>query len=272
MAIKNYQTEFVFIILTYSNTSGMIHVLDLLNKYYPQKPIVIENNNKKVVVEKVMDLGKIKNPIVIENNEKNLGFAAACNKAARLAKQKFNPSYFVFLNDDVDFKSDWITPCIRQLKKNRWIATSPVLYKIDGKIENAGYTVLPQGKIKLIKKITDSSPIDGISATSLIFKSGIFLKLNGFDEKFFAYLEDVDLCLRAKKKGLRFGVTKEASIMHEGQKTSSKFKTRKAYLDFRNWFFLILKNWDRKTLILHFPSILAERSRNFWGIVKALFL
>ncbi len=248
MDTKNSRPDFVFIIPTLTNVEGLKHVLVLLKKIYPERPF-----------------------IVMDNKLKNVGFAKACNDGARKAQKSFSPGYLVFLNDDVDFTSDWVNECIVTMRKNDWIASSPILMSSKKSIENAGYIVLPYGKVRLITGPHNSEKIDGISATALIFEAKSFFKLGGFDERFFAYLEDVDLFLRAKKQGFSFGVTKSATVSHEGQKTSAKFKVKKAWLDFKNWILVIGKNWSREELKKYWWSIFVERLRNLSGVIKAFF-
>ncbi len=270
MNTKNSLTDFVFIIPTLTNKRGLLDVLSLLDKFYSKKPIVIVNNDKSAALEKMVNLKKYKNSILVINNNKNTGFAKACNEGAKLAKKKINPNYFIFLNDDTFFYEDWVEKCIKEIRRKHWIATSPLILNTDGTIQNAGFTILPLGKVKLIKKINRLARIDGIPATALVIKSDIFLKMSGFDENFFAYLEDVDLCLRLKKKGYKFGITTKAQVYHEHMTTSSKMKPFKAYLDFRNWFLVIIKNWSREEIVSNFPAIFIERLRNLWAVVKSL--
>jgi hypothetical protein len=260
MSTKKSHAEFVFIIPTLSNSRGLKNVIAKIKQIYDDVPIVIANNSQKEINEKA----------VVLNFEKNYGFARACNLAAYKARELYKPTYLIFLNDDVDFDSNWIAPCIKKLKKTRWIATTPVLIKTNGSVENCGYRVLPYGRIELFLDKTPSSVLDGLTAAALVFDTKIFFKLSGFDERFFAYLEDVDLFLRAKRKGYKFGVTNEVAVTHEGQVTSNKFGYKKAVLDFRNWILVILKNWSFRDLILNLPSILMERIRNLSGIIKAI--
>ncbi len=247
MAIRNSQPKFVFIIPTLSNVEGLKHVRGLLAKFYPHAQL-----------------------IVIDNSVNNLGFAKACNDGAKQAR-RFSPDYLLFLNDDVDFNSDWVTSCIGKMKKNKWAACSPVLMKSATIIENAGYVILPYGRAKLITDLKSSEKIDGLSATALVFEARAFAKLGGFDERFFAYLEDIDLFLRAKKQALRFGVDKQSRVYHQGQVTSSQFKVTKAWLDFRNWIRVINKNWGREEWKKYRWQIFVERLRNLSGIIKAFF-
>ena len=102
-----------------------------------------------------------------------------------------------------------------------------------------------------------------------MIKTDVFRSLNGFDKRFFAYLEDVDLFLRLKKAGFTFGVAQEIKVIHNHLTTSSKMGNFKAKMDLRNWYFLIIKNWDKKTILQNLAAILLERWRNLSGYLKA---
>ncbi len=271
MSTKNSQPKFVFIIPTLSNKSGLENLIQNINNFYSDIPVIVVNNSANKELGTQLHVRGVKNRLVFINQDVNTGFARACNDGAKRAAELFRPKYFVFLNDDTLFTQDWLKKCLLTMEKNKWVATTPLLTDLKGRIENVGYTVLPYGKVRLIKNAQNKEKIDGISATALIFQAEQFVQLGGFDERFFAYLEDVDLFLRAKKKGFRFGVTKSASVHHEGQKTSVKMQSKKAWLDFRNWILLIAKNWSREDLIKYFPKILLERVRNFSGLIKTLF-
>ena len=270
MNIKNYRNKYCFVIPTFTNTKGLINLLDSLNNFYPEYPAVIINNNKALNLEKIIPFKKLQNKIIILNQSKNTGFAKACNDGARRASKIFKPDYLVFLNDDISFDSDWVGKCLVTILKNKWIAISPLLIKKDNSIENCGYKILPIGKVRLITDLKSNETPDGLSATALIFKTEVFFKLKGFDERFFAYLEDVDLFLRAKTQGYKFGVCKETKVKHLGQETSSKMNVKKAYLDFKNWILIISKNWSREEIRKNMSGILIERMRNLWGIIKTV--
>lgn len=271
MNIKNFQPDFVFIIPTLSNKSGLENLIQNINNFYSDLPVIVVDNSANKGLETQLHVLDIRNRLVFINQAVNTGFAKACNDGAKKALELFRPKYFVFLNDDTLFTQDWLEKCLSKMEKNKWVATTPILTDFKGRIENVGYIVLPYGKVRLIKNVQSKEKIDGISATALVFQAEKFLQLGGFDERFFAYLEDIDLFLRVKKQGFRFGVTKNVSVHHEGQKTSDKMKSKKAWLNFRNWILLIAKNWSREDLIKYFPRILVERVRNFSGVIKALF-
>ncbi len=271
MNTKNYQNKITFIIPTLTNTDGLIKVLKLLSEFNENDNVVVVNNNKKKNLNDILPLNGLKNKIVIIDQNKNTGFAKACNDGAKKARELFNPEYLLFLNDDVSFKNNFVNECIEQMNKKKWVATSPVLMKTTGEVENCGYKVLSYGKIQLITSASSTEKVDGLSATALIFSTDSFFRLNGFDERFFAYLEDVDLFLRAKRLNIKFGVCKNVRIYHKGQETSSHMSVKKAYLDFKNWILIIAKNWSREDLVKNLPEIILERGRNLFGLIKVIF-
>jgi GT2 family glycosyltransferase len=268
--MKNYQNSFCFVIPTLSNIQGLINLLGLLKRFYPEYPAIVINNNQNNKLERMVSGIKTSDKLFILNQPYNTGFAKACNDGAKKAKELFDPKCLVFLNDDVLFNEDWVKKCVEEMERKKWVAVTPVLIKKDNSVENCGYRILPFGKAELITDLQSNEKPDGLSATALIFKTDVFFKLKGFDERFFAYLEDVDLFLRLKKNGYKFGVCRKASVKHLGQETSSKMSAKKAYLDFKNWILLISKNWSREEIKKNFPQIIIERLRNAWGIIKSV--
>lgn len=219
--------------------------------------------------------------IIIDNSKKNLGFAGGVNKGVKAAKTK----WLLILNDDIEFKDDKILLyLIKVAEKKKLDAVSPILRNPNGEIENYGYKVLPYGRIQLIKnpkseirntKQTQNSKLkilnsdtDGLTAACLLIKSSVFKKLKGFDEKFFAYLEDVDFFLRFKKAGYKMGIVKDVEVIHNHMTTSKTMGNFKQKQDMINWWRLYFKHQDRFKFDLAF---IIERLRNLSGFVKASF-
>lgn len=270
MSTKNYQTKFAFIIPTLNNREGLRMVLqDIANKY-PYAHVVLVNNSSNSV-EDVSNSSTLQ--ILNLSQNRNTGFAKACNDGAKAAREHFNAEYLIFLNDDIRFTSDWVEDCIKTMVAKKWFATTPLLKKPDGSFENVGYKVLPKGKILELQATRNGlqESVDGLTAAALVVRSDDFFSLKGFDERFFAYLEDVDFFLRAKKNGKKFGTTTSSFVIHQGQGTSSRMKTFKAWLDFKNWYLLIYKHWKREDYLKHGVDIAVERLRNISGLIKSIF-
>lgn len=266
MSIKNSHSNIACIIPTLHNREGVLQLLSDLKEHHPTTPVIVVNNNRESFSETMNH----QSLIVIEEH-RNTGFAKACNDGARAAEKYFQSKYLAFINDDIQFSQPWLDVCTIELEKRKWFATTPLIRQADGSPENVGYRVLPQGKVLLSKSLnSSSSDLDGLTAAALVVRQDVFEKLHGFDERFFAYLEDVDLFLRAKKHGYRFGTTQSVSVTHRGQGTSSSMPVRKRWLDLRNWYLLMYKNWDMQTVAKHLPQIFIERLRNLSGLLKAL--
>lgn len=251
------------IIPTMTNNQGLFKLISQLKKIKDIEILIVDNkpNDKK--------RKKLKNFIYLPQT-KNLGFAKAVNLASKKAKGE----WLLILNDDIEqLTEDLINKMLTFAQKNHFDAVCPVLKKKTGEVENYGYKVLPIGRIQLITK--NQSPItshqlDGLTAACLFIKKQVFEKIGSFDESFFAYLEDVDLFLRLKKKGFIFALNPNVFVIHNHMATSSKMGFFKEKQDFVNWIRVIIKNWGLKKIILHLPGILIERGRNLSGLIKKI--
>jgi len=251
------------IIPTLTNTSGLFKLVNELQDLKDIEIIIIDN---KPTDEKKK---KLKNFIYLPQ-QKNLGFARAVNIGAKKAVGE----WLLILNDDIEqITQKLIKKMLDFAQKNHLDAVSPVLKKTTGEIENYGYQVLPIGKVKLITsnpQPATSNEIDGLTAACLFIKKYVFEKIYGFDDQFFAYLEDVDLFLRLKKQGFKFGVDPSTFVIHNHMTTSSKMGYFKEKQDFVNWIRVILKNWGVKKIIRHLPGIIIERGKNLSGLIKKI--
>jgi len=260
--------------------------------------------------------------------EKNLGFAKGVNEGAKYARTKWmlilnddiefgdkiinyksqitNKSQISKLksqNGISNLKNNPIERLVEYAEENGLWAVTPVLRNPNGEVENVGYRVLPIGRIELAKEILNSkiqdpnksqisnfkTELDGITAACLLIKTDVFNKLRGFDESFFAYLEDVDFFLRLAKlaqnkpprfsegksypkprrlinKKKPFGIAYDIEVLHNHMTTSKTMGNFKARQDMINWWRLYFKHPDRFKLNLAF---LMERLRNLSGYVKA---
>ena len=81
----------------------------------------------------------------------------------------------------------------------------------------------------------------------MLMPVGVIKKLQGFDESFFMYLEDVDLCLRAKKLGIKTYLVPQSVIFHLGSKSAGNFL--KIWQSWKNSFKLIFRHCPKKHML-----------------------
>lgn len=236
--------------------------------------ILVDNNSK----DNSLDVFKKNVPqnfhYRILLNSKNKGFADAVNQGIDQAKYE----YVILLNNDLTLESNWFQLISKAIKENKKpnVATffGTVLTKDGTKFESQGLKFSYSGKAQNISngEIFNESTINnlpptisvwGASAALIVYKKEIIKKIGLFDEDFFAYQEDVDLALRLHNLNYQTLYIPKAISYHLGGGTSSLMKNIRSRLSFRNWFFIIIKNYSLKDISNNFGSIIMERLRNF---------
>jgi len=199
-------------------------------------------------------------------NSSNLGFAAAVNQGINAAT---NP-YVCLLNNDLILSPNWFNLIIDSIKKHPNVACfCGTVKNINGStIESQGITFDWSGKCLQIKK-QPAGIIWGSSAAAVVYRQDILKKIGLFDEKYFAYLEDVDLAFRLHQKHYQTLLIPNAISYHLGGGTSNKMGNFRAKQTFKNWIYFIKKNYTIKQKIVHLPSILIERLHNFSYLLKS---
>ena len=188
-------------------------------------------------------------------NESNGGFAKGYNDAL----ENLNEDYFVLLNSDVEVTPNWIKPVVEYLEQseNAVIAQPKLLsYLEKDKFEYAGaaggyidYLGYPfcRGRIFQEMEVDEgqydhTTEVFWASGACMFIKSAVFKKLGGFDERFFAHMEEIDLCWRAKNLGYAVYSIPESVVYHLGGGTLQTNNPRKTFLNFRNSLLTLKKN------------------------------
>lgn len=187
--------------------------------------------------------------------DKNYGFAGGYN----LALQQINTEYYILLNSDVEVTPNWVKPIIDFMDQHPEIAAcQPKIRSFyekekfeyagaaGGMIDKWGYPFC-RGRIFNISETdngqyNDTKEIFWASGAALFIRSELFHKVGGFDEDFFAHMEEIDLCWRLKNYGYKIFYHGESSVFHVGGGTLAMGSSRKIYLNFRNNLQLISKN------------------------------
>jgi GT2 family glycosyltransferase len=87
----------------------------------------------------------------------------------------------------------------------------------------------------------------------MFIRTQYFSDLGGFDEDFFAHMEEIDLCWKLKRMGLKVYYIGESTVYHVGGATLAQGSSRKVFYNFRNGLMLVLKHFRPEELIWKLP-------------------
>ncbi|MFC0425675.1 glycosyltransferase family 2 protein [Chryseobacterium scophthalmum] len=195
-------------------------------------------------------------------NDKNYGFAGGYNEGLK----KINAEYYCLLNSDVEVTENWINPVLNLFEKDPSIAAiQPKILSFNNKnyfefagaagglIDNLGY---PYCRGRVFDDVEedkgqydDETEIFWASGCCFFIRSKDFWEQNGFDQRFFAHQEEIDLCWRLINSGKKIFYTGKSEVYHVGGGTLNKQSAQKTYLNIRNNLSMMLKN-------LPFPKLI----------------
>ena len=188
----------------------------------------------------------------------NYGYAGGYNKGLVHVKE----DVICLLNNDVFVKQGWLEPIINHFKNNPncAIAQPHIMdfnhpHKFEyagaagGYIDRLGY---PYCRGRIFNHLEDdrgqydqNESVFWASGACFFVRKNIFEALGGFDEDFFAHMEEIDFCWRAKNQNMEVYALHESKVYHLGGGTL-KPSPEKTYLNFRNSLLMLLKNLPEK--------------------------
>tara|TARA_B100001057_G_C22652897_1_gene872802 strand:- start:3 stop:866 length:864 start_codon:yes stop_codon:yes gene_type:complete len=167
-----------------------------LIKLAGMKVIIIDNKNNLSLKEKILNEFSIEKYIL---NKKNIGYSRAHNQAARYVSTE----YLLILNADCLIDKISIQALINTIEKYRNCGlVSPTTYDDIGNLTyNSGF--FPERGIKFEPVLIDGDVcVDTVLGSSMLISKKLFQELDGFDENFFLYFSDDEMCKRINKKKL----------------------------------------------------------------------
>jgi N-acetylglucosaminyl-diphospho-decaprenol L-rhamnosyltransferase len=177
----------------------------------------------------------------------NVGFAAGCNLGTRNCVAPF----VVFLNPDAFPEPGWLEALLRAAKSHPDAAMfgSLQVSATDGNmLDGAGdcYSCFGVpwrgGYGQPMKPLPDYAEAFSPCAAAAMYRMEWFARVGGFDEKFFCYIEDIDLAFRVRLLGGRCMQVNSAIVRHVGSATSGTESDFIMYHSARNGFWTIIKN------------------------------
>lgn len=195
-------------------------------------------------------------PLVeIIQNKENGGYTKGYNDALK----HIEADIFCLLNSDVEVTANWLSPIIETFTNEFNTAIiQPKLLDFNkrdyfeyagaagGFIDKYGYPYCRGRIFNTIEKdngqYNDTTDIFWASGACLFIRKYVFNELNGLDEAFFAHMEEIDLCWRAKNLGYVVKYVGQSTIYHVGGATLNNANPKKTFLNFRNSLYMLTKN------------------------------
>jgi GT2 family glycosyltransferase len=206
-------------------------------------------------------LGKSHPGLRIIKLEKNFGFAGGYNQALK----EIEADYYILLNSDIEVTDNWISPVIGIMQNDTSIAAcqpkirsynDPEKFEYAGAaggfIDKYGYPFCQGRLFQSLEKDEGqynlTREVFWATGACMFVRSDVFSKLGGFDDEFFAHMEEIDFCWRAKNQGYKIMYCPDSTIFHIGGGTLPKNNSRKTYLNIRNNIIMLFKNLEQERL------------------------
>ena len=191
----------------------------------------------------------------------NYGFCEGYNRALRQVEAK----YYVLLNSDVSVPAGWLQPitelmdadaniAVCQPKINAWHQPDSFEYAGagGGLLDSLGYPFCRGRLFETVEEdrgqYNDVHEIFWATGACMFVRSEVFHAMGGLEPAFFAHMEEIDFCWRAKNAGYRVMYNGHSHVLHVGGGTLHKSNPRKTFLNFRNGLALLYKNIPSKGL------------------------
>lgn len=208
--------------------------------------LLVDNGSTKPISSE--SIGKYANlPINLINLERNLGFAAANNYATSLAKG----NYLVLLNADAFPKPDWLENINKGIQKhpNCFFTSKQIMANHPDRLDGMGDVYHISGLVwrkSYNVQITDirdeEREVFSACAAAAAYPREAFVRVGGFDEDYFSYVEDIDLGFRLRLIGYRCIYLPNAVVYHVGYGSTSRGSNLSTYYGQRNLVWTFIKD------------------------------
>ncbi len=168
-------------------------------------------------------------PVIVLQNLQPKGFGANHNQAFTTCRQE----YFCVVNPDIILTSDLFDDLISSLSFENVGVAAPVLVDSDGTLQDSArkyptpWRILSRiwrGKAKQYEYPQGSGSVfpDWVAGMFMLFPAHIYQEMSGFDERYFMYCEDADICMRLSQRGYKTQLVFQAQAIHNARRASHR--------------------------------------------------
>ena len=277
------------VILNYNGASMLSRFLPSVIEYSQGAEIVVADNGS--TDDSVPVIERDFPAVRLVQLDKNYGFADGYNRALAQVEAE----YYLLLNSDVEVTQGWLVPLLTFMEQNpAAVACQPKIlsYNHKGRFEYAGASggfIDRYGYPYCRGRIFDTVEVDDgqyddvcrvfwATGAAMMVRSDAFRNAGGLDGRFFAHMEEIDLCWRMLARGGEIYVVPQSTVYHVGGATLNKSNPRKTFLNFRNNLLMLYKNLPADELhhvmciraLLDYVAALKFLLTGAWGDCKAV--
>lgn len=241
------------VILNYNGAGMLRRFLPSVIEYSSEASIYVADNGSS---DESCDVVRNEFPAVkLMVLDHNYGFAEGYNRALAQVDEE----YAVLLNSDVEVTRGWLSPMTQFLDSNPEVAAcQPKLLSFKQKdffeyagaaggfIDKWGYTFCRGRIFNTVERDSgqydDTTDVFWATGAALMIRNEVYKNNGGLDGRFFAHMEEIDLCWRLRSRGYRIVCVPQSHVYHVGGATLKKENPQKTYLNFRNNLLMIYKN------------------------------
>ncbi len=264
------------IVVSYNSRGYLDGCLDsLITQLDPDDELIVVDNGS---TDGSAEFVAAQYPQVRLLRSENVGYAGGNNRGAEIARG----DYLVFLNPDTIVMPGALSALVAPLRTNPRdaLSTACIVFMDRPEVINTcgntmHYTGLTycRGAGRPVGDYAQPVEVDAVSGAAFAIRRQVFEELGGFDERFFMYVEDTDLSLRARLAGYRCLYVPAAVIKHDYRPA---YSPNKAFYLERNRHLMLLKNLTRATYLRLLPGLalsevvtwgyLLLKGARYWGI------
>ncbi len=238
--------------------------------YRPLQVIVVDNAS----TDNSLDILQCYKDVNVLHNPTNLGYAGGNNRALPLLRG----DYVAVLNNDITVDPLWLDSAIHYLEADPslGIVSCRQMQSFQKELIDSLYHVcsveltfeafahnMPYDPTN--QRHTTPSRVLSAQGASMIIRRSVFESLAGFDERFWAYHDDSDLCLRALQCGWQCLYTPGSVVYHEGSISFGRKSASSIYYFERNRIWFIYKHFPASIIARQLPWIVLGEARRFRG-------
>jgi GT2 family glycosyltransferase len=256
-------TSVAVVILNYNGEKLLPRFLPSVIQHSPEARIIVADNGS---TDGSLDVLRRYPQVSVDALGANYGFCGGYNRALK----KITADFYVILNSDVEVTANWLDPLIACLHDNPLIAAvQPKILSWQhrdrfeyagaggGFLDTLGYPFCRGRVFDRVEKdqgqYDDERQVFWTSGACMMLRAEKFHEHGGFDEDFFAHMEEIDLCWKLNRSQNLLYYSGKSRVYHLGAGTLGYQSPRKTYLNFRNGLSLIYKHMNPLELLYKLP-------------------